>query len=83
MSSHSDQHASGKVSFKGSWQCAENLYEIIRRGVIHDIKETTDWADRVDLTKTNIRRFRFEDGVCSYEAVHPDVVHEDETDIEE
>lgn len=73
-----DMHTSESLAFRESLQCSEEQYCYFRSQVIKHLKTTTGWDDKVDLSKTQIRKLVFEDGVISYEATHPAVTHEDE-----
>lgn len=73
-----DMHTSESLALHESLQCSEEQYCYIRSQVIKHLKTSTDWDEKVDLSKTQIRKFVFEDGVISYDATHPAVTHEDE-----
>lgn len=77
-----DQHSSESIAFKEHHQCTDDMYVQMRNWATNYLLEHTDWGDYVDLGKVELRRYTFEDGVISFDATHPGVVHEDELDIE-
>jgi hypothetical protein len=80
--SNIDQHSNDSIAFKESDQCEDGQYIWIRDQVIGYLRENLDdeFLDHINLQETQVKRFLFEDGVITFEATHPHVIHEDEMD---
>ena len=72
------------LAFRDTRQANDEEYAWLRERVIEHIREVSseEFVERVDLSKTQIRRVVFEDGVLSYDATHPRVTHESVMDCE-